>query len=110
MTELCVHIDPHTEAHVSFDFAIITKGGKRYAYVTKVKLNMDIKNYNAQYDMNENSDQLFTIIRHFVETNKEEIIKNLKPALEEIVSKRLILISNSIIKHFTYEELFPDRI
>ncbi|KAL6255416.1 hypothetical protein P5V15_013751 [Pogonomyrmex californicus] len=85
---------------------------KKYVYVSKLKLNIDLKKYNAEYDFNDNTQlsQFREIIRNFVGNNQEEIIKTLKPILEETISKRIILISNDIVKEFTYEELFPDRI
>lgn len=91
------------------DFKIVTKNSKRYTYLALLKINLDIKSYNAQFDLdNEQSGQLREIIHNFIGKNQEEIIKSLKPALEEAISKQIISISNGIVKHFTYEELFPE--
>ncbi|XP_011706855.1 PREDICTED: uncharacterized protein LOC105462030 [Wasmannia auropunctata] len=96
-------------AKVNMDFKIVTKNGKKYTYLSKIKINMDIKNYDVLYDVNdEQSAQLNKIIHNFVGQNQQEIIKNLKPTLEEVVSKRIISIANDIVKHFTYDELFPE--
>jgi len=59
----------------------------------------------------DNSDlaQFYEIIKNFVGNNRQEIIKILKPVIEAEISRRIILISNNIVKQFTYEELFPDR-
>jgi len=97
-------------AKVTLDFNVVTKNGKRYTYLAKIKINLDVKRYDAQYDVeNERLDQLREIIRNFLGQNQKEIIKSLKPALEEAASKQIISIANGIVKHFTYEELFPDR-
>lgn len=78
--------------------------------MSKIKLNLNIKGYDAKYDLNGTEySQLAEIINNFIGSNQEEVIKSFKPALEEAISKRVILLSNDIVKHFTYEELFPDR-
>lgn len=91
------------------NFDIATKGGKRYTYLAKIKINLDIKNYDAQLLENDRLDQLYEIIHNFLGQNQREIINSLKPALEEAISKQIILLSNGIVTHFPYEELFPDR-
>ncbi|XP_071647242.1 protein takeout-like [Temnothorax longispinosus] len=98
-------------AKVSLDFKIVTRNGKRYTYLAKMKLNLDIKKYNAEYNVEgDQFGQLQKIIHNFIGQNQEEIIKSLKPALEEQISKRIISIANGVVKHFTYEELFPEQI
>ncbi|XP_029677517.1 uncharacterized protein LOC115244200 [Formica exsecta] len=98
------------DAQVDIDLKVITKAAKRYMYLSKIKLNVDIHGYDAKYDLNEREfGQLTEIINNFIGNNQEEVIKSFKPVLEEIISKRILLVSNDIVKHFTYEELFPDR-
>lgn len=98
------------EAEVDLDMKTTTKNDKTYIYLSKMKLNLDIKEYDAKYDLNEREyGQLREIISNFIGNNQEEVIKSFKPALEEAASKRFLLVSNNIVKHFTYEELFPDR-
>ncbi|KAL6428586.1 hypothetical protein ACFW04_007900 [Cataglyphis niger] len=101
----------NVDAQGAIDLKVATKGGKRYMYMSKIKLNLDIKGYNAKYDeLNERElSQLNEIINNFIGNNQEEVIKSFKPVLEEVISKRILLVSNDIVKHFTYEELFPDR-
>lgn len=73
-------------------------------------LDLDIKGYNATYNVNETEfGQLTEIINNFIGNNQQEVIKTFKPALEEVVSKRILFVANNIVKHFTYDELFPDR-
>ncbi|XP_011879797.1 PREDICTED: uncharacterized protein LOC105568601 [Vollenhovia emeryi] len=97
-------------AKINLQFKLVTKDGKRFTYLSKIKINIDIKKYNAEYGVEgEQFAQLREIIQNFVGQNQEEIINSLKPALEEIVSRRIISITNNIVKHFTYEELFPNR-
>jgi len=87
------------------------KDSRNYTYISKLKINIDFKNYNAEFGLSETKlEQFNEIVNNFIGNNQEEIIKILKPVLEETISKRIILISNDIVKRFTYEELFPDQI
>lgn len=98
------------QAKVDLDMNLATRDGRKYTYISKMKVNLDLKNYNTTFDLNGTElGQLHEIVNSFVGNNQEEIFKILKPVLEETISKRVILISNDIVKLFTYEELFPDR-
>lgn len=88
---------------------MVTKNDKRYVFVSKMKINLDIKGYDIHFANETELSQLREIVRNFVGDNQQEIIKNFKPALEETISKRIISVSNDMVKHFTYDELFPDR-
>ncbi|XP_039306728.1 uncharacterized protein LOC105203864 [Solenopsis invicta] len=98
-------------ANVTLDFNVVTKRGQKYTYLAKIKINFNIKGYTAKYDADEERyGQLREIIRDFIGRNQKEIISSLKPTLEEIISRQIVLLANNIVKHFTYDELFPDRI
>ncbi|XP_011156454.2 uncharacterized protein LOC105193627 [Solenopsis invicta] len=101
----------NVKANVTLDFNIITKEDQKYTYLRKIKINLDVKGYVAKYDPEDEqaNDQLHKIIRDFIGRNQEEIISSLKPALEETIAKRIIFLASNIVKHFTYDELFPDR-
>lgn len=89
---------------------MITKNNQKYIYISKINLNLDIKNFDNKFDMNEkDSSQIKEIINTFIGSNKEEIINRIKSPLEEKISKQLLSIANNIIKHFTYNELFPEQ-
>lgn len=86
----------------------VTRNGKRYVFISKMILNLDIIGYYIELDQNQN--QLREIVRNFVGNNQEEIIRSVKPIIEDVISRWAISLFNNITKHFTYEELFPDRI
>ncbi|XP_071555952.1 protein takeout-like [Temnothorax nylanderi] len=100
----------NVEAKVNMDMKIVTKGGKRYVYMSKMKINLDIKGYDAEYGLdNTELSRLNQVISNFIGNNQQEVINAFKPAIEEAVVKRILSLSNNIVKHFTFEELFPDR-
>lgn len=100
----------NVETKAEIDMKLTTKDSKRYIYISKLNLNIDLKKYNAEFDLNKTElGQFYEIINNLFGNNQDEIIKILKPVLEEAISKYIVSISNDIVKHFTYEELFPDR-
>lgn len=89
---------------------VVTRNGKKYVYLGKMKVNLDIKGYTAEYGLdNSELSRLNEVISNFIGNNQQEVISVFKPAIEETIVKRVILLSNNIVKHFTLEELFPDR-
>lgn len=96
-------------AKVNIDLKLVTKNKQHYVFISKMMINLDIKGYNIEFSNEMNLNQLHEIARNLLGNNQKEIIKNFKPILEEAISKRIISVSNDIVKHFTYEELFPDR-
>jgi len=90
---------------------LATKDSRNYTYISKLKINIDFKNYNAEFGLSETKlEQFNEIVKNFIGNNQEEVISVFKPAIEEVVVKRILSLSNDIVKHFTFEELFPDRI
>lgn len=98
------------DAKVSVDMKVATKGDKRYLYLSRMKTDLDLKGYEATFDVSNHHGQQFReVFAHFLGTNQQEIIRTLKPLIEQVVSKQVIGLSNSLLTHFTYEEIFPDR-
>ncbi|KAL0101154.1 hypothetical protein PUN28_018778 [Cardiocondyla obscurior] len=105
-----IHISTdNVGAKVSTDMKVVTKNNKKYVFLSKMTLNLDINGYTVEFSNNEELGQLREIVNNFVGTNQEQIIRSVKPILEEAITKRIISVSNDIVKHFTYEELFPDQ-
>jgi len=93
------------------EMKIVTKNDKRYVYMSHMKIDIDIKNYNVQYDLNDKElSELRKVISTFIGNNQHDVIAAFKTPLERTVSKRILELSNNIVKHFTYDELFPDRV
>ncbi|XP_012538794.1 uncharacterized protein LOC105838060 [Monomorium pharaonis] len=98
-------------AKVNADLKIVTKNDKRYVYISKMKVNLDIKGYNMEFEQSQTSelDQINQIVSNFLGNNQKEVLRTVKPFLEETITKIVIEFSNRIVTHFTYEELFPNR-
>ncbi|XP_012222816.1 putative beta-carotene-binding protein isoform X2 [Linepithema humile] len=90
------------------DLKMATKSGKKYLYMSKVTTNLEIEGFKTKFE-NDKSNQLQEIIANFIGNNEKEILTTFTPALEEAISKFVLSTANNIMKHFTYDELFPDR-
>jgi len=86
---------------------LATKNGNKYLYVSKIMTKLIVGNIKSKFE--NDSDQLRDIIMNIVGTNEKEIISTFVPLLEEAVSKLFITTVNNMLKHFTYDEILPDR-
>ncbi|XP_071645963.1 uncharacterized protein [Temnothorax longispinosus] len=92
------------------DYKSTIKNGKTSGYTSKVNLNLNIKTFNFKFDEKEKElVNLHKIFSNIISVNQEEIIKTVKPALEEELSKRVISIFNRVFDRINFEELFPER-
>lgn len=71
---------------------------------------LTIREYSAKFTLaGGETNALSDAINQVVEQNKMEILDTLAPNVEKAMSKKSLEIGNSLIKHFTFDELFPDR-
>lgn len=87
---------------------MVVKNGKKYLYLAKISTVLDFKGFKTKLESN-NSNQLQEIIANFIGNNEKELLTTFTPALEEAFSTIFISTVNNVLKHFTFDELFPDR-
>jgi len=63
--------------------------------------NLVVKDYKDMEDMEQNALREIIIIHIYIDQNHVEVLRNLKPILEKIISKRILSISNAVVKYFT---------
>ncbi|XP_014472046.1 PREDICTED: uncharacterized protein LOC106743061 [Dinoponera quadriceps] len=101
----------NVSAKSGVDLNVATKGNKQFVYLSNIKLDLGIKRYDANVSSFDDA-QMATmreIGQHFLGNNQQELLAVLKPILEDVISKQILNFSNKIVRHFTYDELFPDR-
>jgi len=97
------------EGKISVYLKEVTKNGKKQIHALKINTILDIKLVNYDFDDSEKDlVQLHEVIRNTISGNEKEIIRIVKPSLEEAVSKAGISFINNLI-HNRYEQLFPDE-
>ncbi|XP_011706853.1 PREDICTED: uncharacterized protein LOC105462029 [Wasmannia auropunctata] len=99
----------NVRATLGGDMKLITKNNKRYSYLSKITTKLDVKTVDVKFE-EQDSSQLNEILNSFIGNNKRELIDKLAPPFEIEISKQLLLIANAIIKHFTFDELFPEQV
>ncbi|XP_071860333.1 circadian clock-controlled protein daywake [Bombus fervidus] len=96
-------------AKIRMLYNLVEHAGKQYVYFSSITTHLDIKDYTIKYEP-ENFDQtLRDAFRDAVGHNNREILEVTRPNLEKAISQKCLEISNKICKHFSYDELLPDR-
>ena len=87
----------------------VTKNGKTQIYVSKAKSKIDVAKYGFQFDdEEEESSQLYDVLRKTINDNAKEIINKIKPSLEEALLKLFMSVWNKVVYN-RFEQLFPDN-
>lgn len=75
-----------------------------------MKSKMTVADYEAKFFLgDEEFNPVVEAMSELVKQNKKETMDLMAPNVEKSMSKRCLEIGNSIIKHVSFEELFPDR-
>ena len=94
---------------VKANHKIVERGGKKYIYFSSVKTQLSLKEYAVDFKANNLDKTLREAVTQALGHSHQEIMEAVRPNLEKAISERCLLFANNIFKHFTYDELFPDR-
>lgn len=88
----------------------IIKNGKINIYTSKINLNLDLKKFEYEFiEKGKEQISFHQIFNNIVSSSEEEILRKVKPIIEEKISTRIISVCNNIFRHNRLEELFPER-
>lgn len=97
-------------AKVGLRYTLYEKKGKTYVFFPTMKIKLTITDYQAKFTPSTGPGHPLTeAINAVIEGSKFEIIESMLPNIEKAVSLKVLEIANRICKHFTYDELFPQR-
>ncbi|XP_015604907.1 protein takeout [Cephus cinctus] len=97
-------------AKVTLKFQLVNHKGKTYMYFPSITIKLTIKDYISHFVPREGENSpLANGINAALSNGRQEIIETITPNLEKVISEQILEYANKICKHFTYEELFPDR-
>lgn len=94
-------------AKVTLNYILAERKGKQYMYFPSVATKLKITDFASTLD-NANS-TVMTAVSQALGGSHEEILQTFTPALERVVSEKILLYGNAIVRHFPFDELFPDR-
>ncbi|XP_076621689.1 uncharacterized protein LOC143342091 [Colletes latitarsis] len=99
--------DVNTKLHL--DYKLVERNGKKYVYFWSITTHLDVKDYTVKFEA-ENFDKILQeAVRQALGNSHREILEATRPNLEKAISQKGLEMANKICKHFTFDELFPDR-
>ncbi|CAB0032140.1 unnamed protein product [Trichogramma brassicae] len=101
-------VSENVGAKTTMKFRLIERRGRQIMFWEEMTTKIFTKDYTAIFQPGEQK-PLTQAINQVLQTNRKEIIESITPSVELAISKKILDISNRVSKHFTYEELFPDR-
>ncbi|XP_068977001.1 putative beta-carotene-binding protein [Bombus flavifrons] len=96
-------------AKIKLLYNLVEHAGKQYIYFSSMTTHLNVKDYTIKYEPENFDETLRDAFKQAVGHNNREILEMTRPNLEKAISQRCLEISNKICKHFSYDELFPDR-
>ncbi|KZC13437.1 hypothetical protein WN55_04988 [Dufourea novaeangliae] len=96
-------------AKVKLHFKLVERGGKKYTYFPTMTTKLNVKDYTVKFEADNFDKTLQEAVSQALGNSHQEILEATRPNLERVISERCLQIANKICKHFTYDELFPDR-
>ncbi|XP_076172810.1 protein takeout [Ptiloglossa arizonensis] len=97
------------KAKSKLKFKLVNHNGKNYLYFYSMTIRLDVKDYTFNF-VAENFDKtLQEAVHEALGNSHQEILEATRPNLEKAISERCLEMANKICKHFTFDELFPDR-
>lgn len=96
-------------AKVHMVFKLVEHDGKRYIYFPLMTTRLELNDYKFDFEAENFDKTLQDAMKQAFGSSREEILEAMKPNVEKAISQMCLNMSNKICKHFTYDELFPDR-
>ncbi|XP_017797347.1 PREDICTED: uncharacterized protein LOC108578507 [Habropoda laboriosa] len=96
-------------AKVRMNYKIVEHKGKRYMYFPSMTTRLTVKDFDVKFELTNFDKALQQAVSQALGNSHQEILDATKPNIEKAISQRCLEMANKICKHFTYDELFPDR-
>ncbi|XP_014210435.1 uncharacterized protein LOC106640805 [Copidosoma floridanum] len=100
-------------AKVVLKYELVQRRGRTLIYFPSINMKLHIGDYEAVFRPTPEGgteNPMSQAINQVLVTSRQEIIDSMTPNIEKTVSKKMLELSNKICKHFTFDELFPDRV
>ncbi|KAK1120379.1 hypothetical protein K0M31_012360 [Melipona bicolor] len=83
--------------------------GKRPFYYSSLDIKLFVLDFDVKFRGQHQQKSLDEAIEMTVRNNKKEIVEANLPNMEKITSEKTLKLLNNFVKHFTYDDLHPDR-
>ena len=88
---------------------VTNRGGTRHFYYSSFNVKLTVTDFDVEFRGQSIDKTLGEAIEQTIRQNKKELLEASIGNLEKAVSKRCLEIINNFSKHFTYDEVLPDR-
>ncbi|CAD1479214.1 unnamed protein product, partial [Heterotrigona itama] len=102
-------ITKNPTAQIEITYVVINRGGKKLFYFSSLNLKIHIIDFDLDFHGQTLDKTLDEAIKQTIRNNKKELLAASIVNIEKAISKKCLEIMNNIVKHFTYDELLPDR-
>ncbi|KAG8040239.1 hypothetical protein G9C98_000809 [Cotesia typhae] len=102
-------VGTNIESNSTVQFKLLNREKGQLVFFSSVKSKLKIGDYTAKFLPTNTTAALSDAINAVLNGNRKEIIDTITPHIEKVTSSKILEISNQITKHFTFDELFPDR-
>lgn len=101
----------NSTAKIQLTWKLYERKGIKLGYFDSMKSKLDIKNFVGKFNITEglNDPTILKAVDDSLKASEEEIIDLVTPNIEKKVSNLVLDIANKIIRHFSYDQLFPDH-
>ncbi|XP_014239030.1 putative beta-carotene-binding protein [Trichogramma pretiosum] len=101
-------VTDNVHAKAQLKFQTVERRGRKLLYFPTMTTKVVIKDYTANFQPGI-TNPISLAINAVLENSRPEIIESMTPSLEKAISEKVLDVANRICKHFTFDELFPDR-
>ncbi|KOX67277.1 hypothetical protein WN51_00023 [Melipona quadrifasciata] len=87
----------------------MNRGDRRLYYYSSLNEKLLITDWDVQFRGQNGEKTLAKAIEQTINSSKKELLDASTENIEKITSKKYLEIMNNFTKHFTYDDLLPDR-
>ncbi|XP_043525051.1 circadian clock-controlled protein daywake-like [Frieseomelitta varia] len=99
----------NANAHIVLTYVVTKRGDKRYHYYSSMSIKLIVTDFDVEFHGHSFDKTLQEAIEQTIQHNKKELLDASIGNLEKATSKKCLEIINNLTKHFTYDEMLPDR-
>ncbi|KAK1120376.1 hypothetical protein K0M31_012357 [Melipona bicolor] len=92
---------------LSLTDVVTNRGGKRPFYYSSLNVKIYISDFDVKFHGQQKS--LDDAVEATINNNKKELLDASIMNMEKLISTKFLEIMNNFVKHFTYDDLLPDR-
>lgn len=91
------------------NYKLVDRNGKKFMFFSSMTTQLGLKEYKLDFKADNFDKTLQEAVTNALGDSHTEVLQATKPNIEKAISEWCLKMANKICKHFSYDELFPDR-